>query len=147
MPRPFVLGLLALLASSAPAAHHSVLRFDSTREVTLQGTVHEVLWRYPHVYLEVDVEAATSEARWTVESESPAVLERIGWSSGSVRAGDRVRIAGAAARDGSRLMRCDVVEPPDGSRLPCYPPGASATKDSRAAAGPGSTGTRLRSDR
>ena len=113
--------VLMTLAGAAPLlAHHSVLGFDSSQGVTVEGRVAEVLWRYPHVYLAVDVGRVPE--RWLVEVEAPGVLVRLGWEERTVRAGDRIRSAGAPARDGARRMRCDNVQTATGLRLPCYPP-------------------------
>jgi hypothetical protein len=112
-----------VLASSGPAAaHHSVLRFDGSRPVTLAGVVAEVVWRDPHAYIVVD--AAGGRGRWIVESESPVVLQRLGWTRASIRRGDAVTTTGAAATDGARIMRCQFVAVAKGDRLPCYPAGA-----------------------
>jgi hypothetical protein len=125
--------LLALVAGSTPVlAHHSVLGFHTSRPVTVDGVVTDVVWRYPHVHVAVDADEDTGNTRrWIVEVESPTVLERLGWTKTSLRAGDRVRTTGARARDGRRLMRCDNVERRDGSPLPCYPPGQSTIDRSR----------------
>jgi len=127
--------LLALVAGSAPAlAHHSVLGFDSGRSITVRGVVTDVVWADPHV--SVAVEETSHEgraARWTIESESPRVLERLGWTKQSVRPGDRISSAGAPARPGERRMRCDFVATALGVRLPCYPagPAVSSSRDTR----------------
>ena len=104
------------------AAHHSVLGFDATRGVTLRGVVHAWAWGNPHTHITVDVSDGLERGqRWTVESESPTVLRRLGWSATSLRAGDRVEVIGAPALDGRRLLRCQSVTPPGGVRLACYP--------------------------
>jgi hypothetical protein len=115
--------LLALAAGPAPLpGHHSVLGFDSSRQVAVRGVVREVIWSYPHVSLSVEEAGADGETvRWRVEIESPTVLERLGWTRESVRAGDRIETTGARARNGDRRMRCDTVATEDGVRLPCYP--------------------------
>jgi hypothetical protein len=115
--------LMAFAGTSPLLAHHSVLGFDSSREVAVEGRVVEVVWRYPHVYLAVDVGEAPEQ--WLVEVEAPAVLVRLGWNERTVTAGDRIRASGAPSRDGSRRMRCDSVETSGGRRLPCYPGGRS----------------------
>jgi hypothetical protein len=117
--------LLVLAAGSAPAlAHHSVLGFDSSRSVTVRGVVARVVWGDPHVYVAVDAGAVGGSAeRWIIEGESPRVLERLGWTQRSVQAGDRISSAGAPARDGTRMMRCDFVATAGDARLPCYPSG------------------------
>lgn len=103
-------------------AHHSVLMFDGARGITLEGTVARVLWQNPHALLAVDVIGDDGRpARWTVESESPHVLARLGWTEHGIEAGDRIAVTGAPARDGSRALRCQSVTLADGRTLACWP--------------------------
>ena len=111
--------LCALVCSSGAAAHHSVLGFDGSRQLTLQGVVTDVIWANPHAYLAID--SGRKDARWVIEAESPLVLQRLGWTRTSIRPGDRISTVGAPARDGSPTMRCQFVTVGDGLRLPCYP--------------------------
>jgi hypothetical protein len=105
--------------------HHSVLPFDAVTATTIEGTVARVLWQNPHTLIAVDV----GRNRWTIESEGALVLQRLGWTSDSLKAGDTVIITGARAKDGRRLMRCKTVTlrlgsgPALGDRqLPCFSP-------------------------
>jgi hypothetical protein len=111
------LGIIVLAAAPLPA-HHSVLGFDGSRSVALSGTLRAVIWENPHARLVIDDE---SGERWTVESESPRVLARLGWTPRTLSAGERISAAGAPSRTGARVMRCDFVQAASGSRLPCYP--------------------------
>ncbi len=118
---------LSLAVAAVPAgAHHSVLGFDSGRAVVLSGIVREVVWRSPHTYISVDRDTGGEIERWVIESESPLVLERLGWTRTSIQPGDRIRSLGAPARDGRRIIRCDYVEP-DARRLPATSPGHSSS--------------------
>ena len=62
----------AILTSSGPAAaHHSFAMFDRTREVKVSGTVKEVQWANPHVWLEIVVSnPAGGETQWSFEGGS-----------------------------------------------------------------------------
>jgi uncharacterized protein DUF6152 len=112
----------ALLSAQALRAHHSVLPFDGTRGVTIEGTVARVLWQNPHAVLVVDVpSAAGGVERWTIESESPLVLARLGWTAETLQVGERLAVLGAPAKDGSRALRCKHVTLADGRTLPCFP--------------------------
>src|SRR5215510_6763121 len=92
-----------IVLAGAALAHHSVLPFDNERGTALDGVVARVLWQNPHVLLWLDVPAADGAVtRWTVESESPNVLARLGWSPDTIAAGARIAVLGAAAKDGSR---------------------------------------------
>jgi hypothetical protein len=97
-------------------AHHSVLPFDGTTATTIEGTVARVLWQNPHTLIAMDVDSA----RWTIESEGPIVLQRLGWTEGLIKVGDRIVVIGARAKDGRRLMRCKAITVADGREVPCF---------------------------
>ena len=110
-----------LLAGTLAHAHHSVLGFDGVRPVTLRGVVAEVVWSNPHTYISIDVGDGAGRGRWLIESESPVVLQRLGWTRTSVRQGDRIVTVGGPSRQGDRIMRCQSLTTAIGMRLPCYP--------------------------
>jgi hypothetical protein len=99
-------------------AHHSVLPFDGTTATIIEGTVTQVVWQNPHTMLSVDT---VTGGTWTIESEGSTVLMRLGWTSGSVKMGDRVTVVGARAKDGRHLMRCKTITLADGRALLCFP--------------------------
>ncbi len=88
-------GLLALgLGSLAlPAfAHHSFAMFDQTKQLSVQGTVKEFQWTNPHAFIRVEATVNGSTDVWEVELNSPNNLKRQGWSSQSVKTGDKVTV-------------------------------------------------------
>jgi len=88
-PRVAASGLLLSWGTSAVLAHHSYTRFDMNRTVTLQGTIKEYQWTNPHVWIQMVVkEASGAQTEWSIESDSPNMLSRRGWSRHSVKAGD-----------------------------------------------------------
>lgn len=109
------------LAGVAVEAHHSVLGFDGTRPVTLRGVVADVVWSNPHTYISVDVVDGAERGRWLIESESPVVLQRLGWTKATVQPGDRIVSVGGPSRQGERIIRCQSVTTTKGVQLPCYP--------------------------
>jgi hypothetical protein len=122
MTRSWPLAAYLLLAGAAAEAHHSVLGFDGTRPVTLRGAVAGVVWSHPHTYISVDVSEGADRGRWVIESESPVVLQRLGWTRMSVLPGDRIVSVGGRGRTGERTIRCQSVTTAKGVQLPCYPP-------------------------
>jgi hypothetical protein len=58
-------------------------------------------WRNPHVHVFMNVPEAKGVVNWAIELEGPIDLERSGWSRETLRPGDRIRVAGIAARNGS----------------------------------------------
>ena len=92
-----------LLAAARLAAHHEILaKFDDHKPVTLNGVVTLVDWRNPHVHVFINVQNASGLVNWAIELEGPIDLERSGWSRDTLRPGDRIRVDGIAARNGSR---------------------------------------------
>ena len=103
MARVLAWALGGLLLASVPiAAHHEILaKFDAAKPVTLNGIVTLVDWRNPHVHVFMNVRNAKETVNWAVELESPIDLQRNGWSRESLRPGDKIRVEGMAARNGS----------------------------------------------
>jgi hypothetical protein len=103
------LRLLALGGASAAAlgvalpalAHHSFSMFDQERKVAIEGTVAEIQWVNPHVWVEVDVpEADGGATRWGVEFTSRVHLTRQGFTEDMVHPGDHVAMELSPYRDG-----------------------------------------------
>ena len=97
-------------------AHHSfAAEFDSTKPVSLKGSVTKLEWLNPHVwvYLEVKDDQGNVQ-RWQCEGGAPNVLMRNGWSKNSLKPGDQVLIDGYLAKDGSKTCNARAVKLPDG---------------------------------
>jgi hypothetical protein len=106
---------------AAALAHHSVLPFDGTHGTIIMGTVTRFLWQNPHALIALDVARPDGGVEhWMIESESPRILESLGWTERSLAVGARVTVEGAAAKDGSTVMRCREIELDDGRRLLCF---------------------------
>ena len=100
------LGLAALAASivAVPAlAHHSTAMFDQTKVTSLTGTVKQLEWINPHVWLHLTVaNAGGRDATWSFEAGSPAQLKELGWKPENMQAGAKVAIGFRPMKDGSR---------------------------------------------
>jgi hypothetical protein len=102
MPRRPILTLAVLLASSAACGHHSVAMFDSTRHLTLDGTVREFQWGSPHCYIQLLVKADTAQTQeWSLEMGAPMYLYRLGWRPSTLKAGDKISVKIMPLRDGT----------------------------------------------
>ena len=117
--RSTALVILSVFAQSIPAvAHHSQAMYDSSRELSVVGTVTEFQWTNPHTWLHVTVRDETGTERvWTFESNSTGQLLRIGWREDAIKAGDEVTIIYRPLRDGTRGGSIRVVHLPDGGVL------------------------------
>jgi hypothetical protein len=91
--------------------HHSFkAQYDETQPITLNGTVTKLIWKNPHVLLDVDVKGGTGEVtKWELELDSPNGLLSQGWKVDSFKAGDRVIVSGYRAKNGSNSARARKV--------------------------------------
>ena len=98
-------GLLiaAFAVATAPSvsAHHSAAMFDDTKVVELKGTVKELQWANPHIWLQVIVENQGIKTEWSLEGGSPNSLSRQGWRSTTFKPGDVITVRFAPMKDGS----------------------------------------------
>jgi hypothetical protein len=97
--------LAALVGAGSPAlAHHSFAMYEPTKTLTFKGTVKSFQWTNPHVvvWLLVQPEDGGAVQEWSLETTSPGVLTRSGWTRQSLKAGDRVSVTFSPLRDGSR---------------------------------------------
>jgi hypothetical protein len=105
--------VLAALPAAA-AAHHSFFgRFDTQTLVELTGEVTEVLWRNPHAYFSLRADGVD----WEIETSSLTVLKRMGIEVGTIRVGDRIRIAANPPAGDKKEMYARHVLLPDGREL------------------------------
>jgi hypothetical protein len=92
------------MAAAMPGfAHHSFAAYDSARTRTLTGAVKIFRWANPHVALGIFVETGTGTPpqEWSIETSSPAILKRFGWTRNSIKLGDRVTVICNPLTDGS----------------------------------------------
>ena len=95
------LSLLILAMAGTAFAHHSFAVFDHTRSLTLKGTVTRWQWSNPHAYLDIDVRDADGVVKhYTLEGTSINMLQRTGWRSNMIKAGDQVTAVAAPLLNG-----------------------------------------------
>src|SRR5579871_314475 len=118
----FFMTLGLLFPSQVLIAHHGLARFDTTHIVEMQGTVTDFQWINPHAYVYADlVDAHGKTANWALECGSLAMLSRFGWSPTVLKRGDKVKIRGFVAKDGTPYMSLSRLELSNGKVLPGSP--------------------------
>lgn len=90
-----------LLLPGPIVAHHSAAMFDDTKVMELTGTVKELQWANPHIWLQVIVEDKGVKTEWSLEGGSPNSLSRQGWRSTTFKPGDVITVRFAPMKDGS----------------------------------------------
>ncbi len=109
----FAAPLAGALICGTATAHHSFATFDQAQEKTLVGTIKEVQWTNPHIWVQVLVKnpATGAMVEWSIEGGSPNGLSRQGWKRSSLKAGDAVEIVIHPLKNGSNggsLMKVSV---------------------------------------
>jgi Na+-transporting NADH:ubiquinone oxidoreductase subunit NqrF len=91
-----VAGAAVLTCGVVLGAHHSFSsEYDGTKTFKVSGVVSKVEWTNPHVRFYVDVSEADGKVvTWNMELASPSALARNGWSSRTLKVGDKVTVDG-----------------------------------------------------
>ena len=96
-----VAGIVAASIAGPSDAHHSFAMFDSTKNVTLDGTVKGFDWTNPHMWLYVMVPQASGQAvEYPLEMMAVQGAVKLGWKPDSVKPGDKVTFEFHPLRDG-----------------------------------------------
>lgn len=99
---------LTLALLTAPSfAHHSVPgQFDTSKPMTLTGTVSKIEWINPHIYVHLDVNEGTSPATWKLGTAPPAMMRRAGLTKEALsgKPGEVLTIVAYPARDGTKHL-------------------------------------------
>lgn len=91
----------SLLIAVVPLfAHHSNATFDTTKTVTVKGTVVDWFWANPHCLLRFDVSDNGEVAHWVGETQAPINMIGNGWRRDSFKTGDEVTVSLRPLRNG-----------------------------------------------
>lgn len=115
------LGLIAsvVLIALPLSAHHGAAEYDSTKSVSVQGTVTEVKYVNPHVLIIFIVKDDKGQSvEWTAESQSPNLLSRRGWSRSTLKPGDQITVTGHPVKNGVPAMSAQKIVFADGRATP-----------------------------
>ena len=101
-PMHYAWSVLFIVAMAGTAlAHHSFAVYDHTRTLSLKGSVIRFQWTNPHAYLDIDVRDADGTVKhYTLECTSINMMQRLGWRSNMIKAGDQVKVIAAPLLSG-----------------------------------------------
>jgi DNA/RNA endonuclease YhcR with UshA esterase domain len=105
--RVFSLLAVALVAACCPLfAHHGNASYDTSKQITVTGTVTEFVWANPHVYLRMDVkDESGSIQHWVIEGQNAVTQANAGWTKDMFKPGDQVSIGATPAKNGRQIGR------------------------------------------
>jgi len=96
-------------------AHHGNASYDSTKTVTVKGTVTDYIWANPHVFLEIDAkDNSGNTVHWAIEAQNPLSQTEVGWSRNTFKPGDQVIVEIIPAKNGQPFGRFGVAGPTAG---------------------------------
>ena len=96
-----VLGLVSLAGVPAWAHHSFAAAYDTSKTITIKGTIVQVRLTNPHSWFFIDVkdEATGKLTRWAFEAGTPSGMLRNGYKASELPAGAVVTIQGRPAKD------------------------------------------------
>lgn len=110
-------GVLAL--ASIAFAHHGTANYDTSKQITVKGTVTGFEFVNPHVQIAWEGKDDTGATqKWEGELTSPNRLSRVGWTKSSVKPGDTITISGYPTKSGAHEIWIQKVVLASGDELP-----------------------------
>lgn len=109
---------LALLPAAALAHHSFAVFFDGAKSISVTGVVTEFQFVNPHGVIKLQVknkDGAIEE--WKIETNSPSILRRRGWTPDSLKAGETVTIEGWPGRDNPHYARLRAAKRANGEPI------------------------------
>ncbi len=127
----FAIAFAAAGVLTTPAAapgHHGGASYDET-VITLEGTVAEWIWAFPHNYLTIEVtDEDGAVTRWVIETQNPVSASRIGFGRRSFAFGDEVTVTLQPVKSGAALGLIRSVVLPNGETLGSEPDAPARTE-------------------
>src|SRR5262245_17674715 len=97
-----ILAAGAILSGPPIFAHHAATMFDSTKVVEITGTIKELQWTNPHIWIQIQVQNSEgSRQEWSIEGGGPNSLSRQGWRPTTFKPGEAVTLRINPMRDGT----------------------------------------------
>lgn len=97
---PVALAAVVLAPATAHAHHSQEAIYDQSQRGFVQGVVSRVIWANPHVYFFVEQTTEDGETTlWEMETHNPGRMQRQGWTSETLKPGDRAGFGGFRTRD------------------------------------------------
>ena len=116
----FALAVVAVVAASPLLAHHS-WPVDTSRAVTVSGTVTSYEWGNPHVMMGLEVKADSGKVeKWNVGGPSTTRMEANGWDKNTLKPGDVITATGYQFTDGQKVLRLEKVTMSGGKEMFLY---------------------------
>ena len=103
-------------------AHHGSAGEDTSKIVTVKGTVTDFQYINPHVQIYVEAKDGQGNVQtWDGEASNALVLHRAGWNSKIIKPGDQITLNGYQSKNKATSLRLTNVVLADGKQLEAFP--------------------------
>jgi hypothetical protein len=94
-------GILLMTSGVAVYAHHAEVAYDTTRVITLKGTITKLVWTNPHAMIHFQVKNEQNQLEvWIIELSSLGSLVRSGWTKNTFKPGDQIEVESHPHKEG-----------------------------------------------
>ncbi len=114
------LAVVGLVAAASPLFAHHSWPVDTSREVTVKGTVTGYNWTNPHVMMGLDVDVNGKIEKWNVGGPSTARMSGNGWDNHTLKMGDVITAIGYRFNDGQNILRLQKIVMANGKEMFLY---------------------------
>jgi hypothetical protein len=115
------LAMLTFGLAGAAFGHHSQSQYETTKKISIEGTLLAVSWSNPHTLFYINAkrtdDQGTQVEKWMVEGPGPRGLTGAGWEKENAKVGDKVTMVGAPRKDGKPELLLQGITLPDGRSL------------------------------
>lgn len=112
------LAVAMLTVCAAAFAHHGNAAYDMSKTISFKATITKYDYTNPHttIYFDVTDDKGNVE-HWVAETTNPAMLNRVGWSRDTLKAGDQVTLVANPNKVGAKVVFLQKVVFSDGKEL------------------------------
>jgi hypothetical protein len=112
---------IAILLGAAPLLAHHSWPVDTSRAITVKGTVTDYTWGNPHVMMGLDVKTDAGQMqKWNVGGPSTTRMAANGWDKNTLKPGDVITATGYQFSDGQKILRLERIVMADGKEMFLY---------------------------
>jgi len=112
--------VVAIVAAASPLLAHHSWPVDTSRAVTVSGTVTSYEWGNPHVMIGLVVNDENAIEKWNVGGPSTTRMEANGWDKSTLKPGDVITATGYRFSDGQKILRLDRIVMAGGKEMFLY---------------------------
>ena len=113
--------VLLLVFSAVPLSAHHSWPVNTSRLVTVKGTVVAFAWENPHPMITLEVRTNDGKTEtWQVGGPAINRMEANGWTKGTLKPGDVITGSGYQFSDGQKIIRLERITMADGKEYRLY---------------------------